>query len=268
MSRTTVGDLLREWRTRRRRSQLDLATDVGVSTRHLSFVETGRSRPSPELVLALARHLDVPLREQNTMLLAAGYAPRFSHRSLDDASMATARASIQRLLDAHLPYPGVVVDRAWNMVMANDAALMLTEGVAPELLATGANVYRLTLHPDGLARRLVNFTDVAAFMVEQLRRSVAATADPALTALLDEVLAYPNIVHIRPLLDLAGGDELPLLVPFRFAGPHGELRLFTTITTFGTPMDVTLAELAVELFYPADGETARALGELRSAAAR
>ena len=265
MPRASVGDLIREWRVRRRRSQMDLALDAGVSTRHLYFVETGRARPSPELVLALARHLDVPLRDRNTMLLAAGYAPRFSHRPLDDAAMAPIRASIQRMLDAHLPYPGLAVDRGWNMVMANEAALLLTAGVDPALLEGHVNVYRLTLHPGGLAPRLLNFTDVAAYAVEQLRRSAATTGDPGLARLLEEVLAYPDVARIRPLLDLAEGDEPPLLVPFRMAGPTGEISLFTTITTFGTPMDVTLDELAVELFYPADEASAATLRDLASA---
>ncbi|MCU1360483.1 MAG: Transcriptional regulator, Cro/CI family, partial [Ilumatobacteraceae bacterium] len=155
MARAAVGDLIKDWRSRRRRSQMDLALDVGVSTRHLSFVETGRSRPSPELVLALAHHLDVPLRERNSLLLAAGYAPRFSQTSIDDPSMQRVRTSMQRMLDAHDPYPGVVIDRQWNVVLANRAALGLTVGVDPSLLGPPMNVYRLCLHPDGLAPRTI-----------------------------------------------------------------------------------------------------------------
>jgi len=272
MGRPAIGDLIREWRTRRHRSQLDLAVDVGVSTRHLSFVETGRSRPSPELVLAIATHLDVPLRERNSLLLAAGYAPRFSHRSLDDAEMAPWRTSIQRMLDAHQPYPGVAVDRQWNVVLANEAAMMLTIGVSPEVLTQPLNVYRLTFHPDGLADRLLNLTDLAAVMMQQLRRSCAITGDPALQTLLDEVLDYPNIQRIRPLLDIAEHSasytDPPLLIPFRLATPLGEVNLFTTLTTFGTPMDVTLDELAIELFYPSDDRSADVLRDLRSATAR
>lgn len=261
MSRTTVGPLLREWRTRRRRSQLDLALDVGVSTRHLSFVETGRSRPSAELVLALARHLEVPLRERNTLLLAAGFAPRFSERSLDDESMASVREALQRMIDAHHPYPGVVIDLQWNVVLANRAALGLLGGV-PERLLDPPNIYRISLHPDGLASLTLNFTDWAAYLVQQLRRSVAATADPRLAALLDEVLAYPDVARIRPLLDVADWDDPPLLVPLRLASQVGELSLFTTLTTFGTPLDVTLDELAVELFFPADDGSAARLRRL------
>lgn len=271
MARAPIGELLREWRTRRRRSQLDLALDVGVSTRHLSFVETGRSRPSAELVLALAHHLEVPLRERNALLLAAGYAPRFSHRSLDDPSMAEVRSSIRTLLDAHLPYPGVVVDRQWNVVSANEAAMLFVADLPPHVSEPRLNVYRMSLHPDGLAARTINFTEWAAHLVRQLRRTVVLTGDPDVEALLDEVVQYPNVAHLQPLIDLGAHDEPPLLVPFRFAGPTGDLSLFTTITTFGTPRDVTLDELAIELFYPADERTAervRALSDLRAAAAR
>ncbi|HSB87367.1 MAG TPA: helix-turn-helix transcriptional regulator [Ilumatobacteraceae bacterium] len=252
MARPAVGDLLRDWRTRRRRSQLDLALDVGVSTRHLSFVETGRSRPSPELVLALAQHLDVPLRERNSLLLAAGYAPRYSHVALDDPAMNHVRTSVQRMLDAHDPYPGVAIDRQWNIVIANHAALGMLNGLPDSVLGPPPNVYRLCLHPDGLARRTNNFTDWASYLLAQLRRSIRLTGDAHLEMLLDEVTSYPNVVRLSPLLGSAEGDDPPLLVPFRMATPAGELSLFTTLTTFGTPLDVTLDELAIELFFPAD----------------
>lgn len=263
----TVGPMLRDWRVRRRRSQMDLALEVGVSTRHLSFVETGRSRPSPELVLAIAHHLEVPLRERNALLLAAGYAPRYSARPLDDERMSAVRGALQRMLDAHDPYPGVAIDRQWNVVLANAAAATLLAGV-PEPLRTPPNIYRVSLHPEALAAVTLNFTDWAAYLVQQLRRSVQATADPALQALLDEVLAYPNVDRIRPLLEMAEWEEPPLLVPLRLATPVGDLSLFTTITTFGTPMDVTLDELSVELFYPADERSDEGLRRLRDAAAR
>ncbi len=231
---------------------MDLALDVGVSTRHLSFVETGRSRPSPELVLAIAHHLDVPLRERNGLLLAAGYAPRFSQMPLEDPAMAHVRASIQRMLDAHDPYPGAVIDRQWNVAMVNRAGMMLASGVPVAVLGPPLNVYRLCLHPDGLARRTTNFTDWATYLLGQLRRSITLTGDPALTALLDEVSAYPNVAQIAPLTETGQRDEPPILVPFRLATPLGELSLFTTLTTFGTPLDVTIDELAIELFFPAD----------------
>lgn len=246
---------------------MDLAIEVGVSTRHLSFVETGRSRPSPELVLAIAHHLEVPLRERNSLLLAAGHAPRFSHRSLDDAVMAPIRTSIQRMLDAHSPYPGVVIDRQWNVVLANSAALLLMTGLPDELLTPPLNIYRLSLHPEALAGQTLNFVDWAAYLVQQLRRSVTITGDAELEALLAEVLAYPTIAQIRPLLDLAAWDDPPLLVPFRFASPVGEISMFTTLTTFGTPMDVTLDELAIELFYPADDRSDELLRTLAAATA-
>jgi transcriptional regulator with XRE-family HTH domain len=259
MARPPVGELLRDWRTRRRRSQLDLALDVGVSTRHLSFVETGRSRPSPELVLAIAHHLDVPLRERNGLLLAAGYAPRFSQISLDDSAMDHVRASIQRMLDAHDPYPGAVIDRQWNVAMVNRAGMMLAEGLPAAILGPPLNVYRLCLHPDGLASRTTNFTEWATYLLEQLRRSISVSGDPSLVALLEEVTSYPNVAQIAPMLDRPHGEDPPILVPFRLSTPLGELSLFTTLTTFGTPLDVTIDELAIELFFPADGRSEQML---------
>jgi transcriptional regulator with XRE-family HTH domain len=252
MPRSPVGELLRDWRTRRRRSQMDLALDAGVSTRHLSFVETGRSRPSPELVLALAHHLDVPLRERNALLLAAGYAPRFSQMGLDDSAMDHVRASIQRMLDAHDPYPGVAIDRQWNVAIANNAAMLMTVGLPTSVLGPPLNVYRLCLHPDGLARRTNNFADWASYLLRQLRRSIALSGDATLESLLGEVSSYPNVVQIEPFNTIGSIDEPPLLVPFRLSTPQGELSLFTTLTTFGTPLDVTLDELAIELFFPAN----------------
>jgi transcriptional regulator with XRE-family HTH domain len=258
-SRTSVGSLLREWRTRRRRSQLDLAVEVGMSTRHLSFVETGRSRPSPELLMTIAEHLDVPLRERNGLLLAAGYAPRYGHRSLDEPALRVVRDSLQRMLDAHDPFPGVVIDRCWNVVAANAAAGKLVAGVPAELLGPPMNVYRVCLHPDGLAARTVNFDDWARTLLGQLRRSLAITADPALQALLDEVTGYPDVAAIAAREPAVAGEEPPLLVPVTMRSGGVELSLFTTLTTFGTPRDVTLDELAVELFFPADDATADVL---------
>jgi transcriptional regulator with XRE-family HTH domain len=231
---------------------MDLALDVGVSTRHLSFVETGRSRPSPELVLAIAHHLDVPLRERNGLLLAAGYAPRFSQMPLDDPAMEHVRASIQRMLDAHDPYPGAVIDRQWNVAMVNRAGTMLANGMPDHVLGPPLNVYRLCLHPEGLARATTNFTDWATYLLGQLRRSIMLTGDPTLVALLEEVTSYPNVAQITPMLGASHGEDPPILVPFRLATPLGELSLFTTLTTFGTPLDVTIDELAIELFFPAD----------------
>lgn len=264
MARLPVGDLLRDWRSRRRRSQMDLALEVGVSARHLSFVETGRSRPSPELVLALAHHLDVPLRERNALLLAAGYAPRFSQVGLDDPAMDHVRTSIQRMLDAHNPYPGVAIDRQWNVTIANTAALSMTDGLPASVLGPPLNVYRLCLHPDGLARSTTNFTDWASYLLQQLRRSIMLTGDPTLELLFDEVSSYPNVAQIAPFTSMSRTEEPPLLVPFRLATSRGELSLFTTLTTFGTPLDVTIDELAIELFFPANDHTDQILREDRA----
>ncbi len=239
---------------------MDLALEVGVSPRHLSFVETGRSKPSPELVLALADRLEVPLRERNTFLLAAGYAPRYTERSIDDPSMHRVRASLQRMLDAHDPYPGVVIDRQWNVVLANAAAGALTAALPPQLLAPTLNVYRICLHPEGLAARTLNFAEWADYLLHQLRRSIVLTGDRELEQLYDEVRSYENVAALaaRPS---SAADEPPLLVPFRMAFGDHELSLFTTLTTFGTPRDVTLDELAVELFFPADDQSEAMLRE-------
>lgn len=257
MARSQVGPLIREWRHRRHRSQLDVAVDVGVSARHLSFVETGRSRPSPELVLTIADHLDVPLRERNDLLLAAGYAPRYPRTSLDDASMAQVRSSLQRMLDAHDPYPGVVIDRCWNVVLANEAAQLLTSVVPEHLTDPAVNVFRVCLHPDGLAAVTVNFDEWAGYLLRQIRRTVAVTGDAELAALEREVLTYQNVAAVAGVpMDW---DDPPLLIPFVFEFGGQRLSMFTTLTTFGTPRDVTLDELSVELFYPADDATERAL---------
>jgi len=263
MATRTVGPLVRDWRTRRRRSQLDLALEVGVSPRHLSFVETGRSRPSPELLLAVAEHLDVPLRERNTLLLAAGYAPRYSHTRLDDRSMERVRVTLQRLLDAHDPYPGVVVDRSWDIVVANAAAGALVAGLPASVTMPRLNVFRLCLHPDGLAGRTVNFPEWSAYLLGELHRAAAASADADLAALVAEIEGYPNIEPSAGWRHGTADGELPLLVPLRLRTESSELSMFTTITTFGTPQDVTLSELAVELFYPADDGTERALRSAR-----
>ena len=255
MPKEAVGTLVREWRGRRHRSQLDLALEVGVSARHLSFVETGRAKPSPELVIALAEGLDVPLRERNTMLLAAGYAPRYGETSLGDPSMTMMHAAIQRLLDAHDPYPGLVIDRHWNVVLSNRAAAMLVATLPPSLLGPPLNVYRVCLHPDGLASRTRNFPAWAGYLLHQLRRSVVLTNDPTLRAMQDEVMAYPNVAELARGERGAAWEEPPLLVPVVLELGGAVLSLFTTLTTFGTPRDITLDELAVELFFPADPET-------------
>lgn len=257
MGGARVGALLAEWRHRRRVSQLAVASDVGVSTRHLSYVETGRSRPSPELILTLSEHLDVPLRDRNVMLLAAGYAPRYSQSSLEDPSMQVVRGSLQRMLDAHHPYPGVVIDRSWNVVLSNAAALALLDGVAEHVLQPRINVFRVCLHPEGLASRTANFTDWSQYLLGQIRRTIRLTGDDELQALEQELLAMPSVADVDPRRrepSEVDGDP-PLLVPFELDTADGRWSLFTTLTTFGTPLDVTLEELSVELFFPADVQT-------------
>lgn len=247
-----VGPLLRDWRARRRRSQMDLALDVGVSPRHLSFIETGRSLPSASMLLALAEGLDLPLRERNQLLLAAGYAPRYPEHALDADALAQVRASLQRLLDAHDPYPGLVVDRQWNVVLANASAGALA-GLVPEALRQPAmNVYRASLHPEGLAARTVNFDAWAPHLLDTLHRSVLSTGDPGLAALEREVRAYDNVAALAAAPPPAPTAAPVLLLPMVLELPAGQVSLFTTLTTFGTPRDVTLDELCVELFWPSD----------------
>lgn len=251
-----VGEHLREWRTRRRRSQMDLALDVGVSTRHLSFIETGRAKPSPAMLDALADALEVPLRERNVLLLAAGYAPRYTALALDAECMGPVRSALERLLQAHDPYPGLVLDRLWNVVLANRSAQALTAVLPAHLTAGGLNVFRASLHPEGLAAFTANFAEWATYLLQTLRRHAVRTGDPALWALEREVLAYPNVASLPRSSALDGAGEQPqLLLPCLLRLPQGPLSMFTTLTSFGIPVDITLAELSVELFYPADEES-------------
>jgi transcriptional regulator with XRE-family HTH domain len=256
-----VGELLREWRTRRRLSQLDVSVGAGVSTRHLSYVETGRARPSPELVLTLADHLDVPLRERNALLLAAGYAPRYRESRLDDPSLAPVLASVQRMIDAHDPYPALVVDRRWDLVMANSAASGLVGLVSPELVGPRLNVYRATLHPDGLVRHSPNAGEWVPSWLDVLRRQAILTGDPEVQALYDEVSMYPAATAALDSRPLPTEDPAVVIV-VALDTPGGPTSMFTTLTTFGTALDVTLDELTVELFWPADPESAEVLRRL------
>lgn len=256
MVSNNVGTLVRHWRHQRSRSQLEIAHEIGVSPRHLSFVETGRSRPSPELIDAIGIHLDVPLRERNTMLLAAGFAPRYRHTALDDPTMRSIVASLQRLLDAHDPFPGLVLDRHWNVVLANAAAGAFSALLPDHLVGPPMNVFRASLHPDGLAAHTIGFDEWAGHLLAQLRRQVAITGDPNLIDIEREVTAYPNVAELSDRVDWATPSEPPeLLVPFRLDLDGTELSMFTTLTTFGTPRDVTLDELAIELFFPTDTAT-------------
>jgi transcriptional regulator with XRE-family HTH domain len=251
-----VGPLLRDWRQRRRLSQLDLALEAGVSTRHLSFVETGRSRPSPEMVLTLADQLEVPLRERNQLLLAAGYAPQYGARSLDDPELLHIRDALGKLLAGHEPYPAFAVDRHWNMQMSNSALGPLLDGVADALLMPPVNCMRVALHPDGLAPRIINLGDWRGHLLHRLARELQLSGDPELEELQEELFSYPG-----PVSDTAP-DATAIMVELHLAAPDGgELRFFSTITTFGTSSDVTVSELSVEAFFPADDETARRLRE-------
>jgi transcriptional regulator with XRE-family HTH domain len=245
-----LGTLLRDWRQRRRLSQLDLALEAGVSARHLSFLETGRSKPSREMVLHLSQQLEVPLRDRNRMLLAAGFAPAFEERPIDAPEMAPVREALDRVLTGHEPYPAVVVDRWWNLVAANGSIATFTADVAAELMEPPVNVLRVSLHPEGMASRILNYGEWRAHLLERLRRQVALTADERLAALYDELSAYPG-----ETADVHGpGGEIA--VPLRFDAGGRELSFFSTIATFGTAVDITLAELAIEAFFPADEKTA------------
>ena len=260
--RTRVGPLLRDWRRRRRMSQMELALEAGISTRHLSFVETGRSRPSAEMVLHLADRLEVPLRERNELLLAAGFAPQYAARDFDDPALREVRDAVSRVLAAHEPYPAIAVDRYWNLVASNEALGPFLEGVAPELLVPPVNTIRLALHPDGVAPRIVNLGEYRADLLERLDRAARLTGDPLLAELHAEMLGYPGGRDGVPGRR-DGSPDAAVTVGLRLAPAPGsdrpELSFFSTITTFGTAVDVTVSELAVEAFFPADPATAEHL---------
>lgn len=247
----TFGTLMRQWRLRRRLSQLDLALEADVSARHVSFIETGRSTPSRTMVLRLAEVLDVPPREQNRLLLAAGYAPQYPERSLEDPDMTAIRTGIDRILAAYNPFPCVVVDRGWQIVRANEGAAILLDGVSPALLEN-PNALRIALHPDGLAPRIRNLGQWRHHLVERLRREVAAGGSAELTQLLTEIDSYPG----------GSGEtaDLGVAVPLELFTTDGRLLSFLSmVTTFGTALDLTAAELSIEAFLPADEATAAAL---------
>lgn len=252
-----IGDLLREWRHRRRLSQLDLACAADISTRHLSFLETGRSTPSRDMLLHLAERLEVPLRERNALLLAAGFAPVYRQRGLDDPALGAARRAIDLVLKGHEPYPALAVDRHWTLVAANAAVPPLLAGIAPALLQPPVNVLRLSLHPDGLAPRIVNLAEWRAHILARLHHQVDLTADATLEVLLGELRSYKPVGGARGAGD--DGRYGGVVVPLQLATPDGTLSFFSTTTVFGTPVDVTLSELAIESFFPADAPTANAL---------
>ncbi len=259
----SVGELVRRWRQLRRMSQLDLALEAEISTRHLSFIETGRSIPSREMVLRLAEHLDVPLRERNALLLAAGYAPAFQARKLSDPALRPAREAIDALLSAHEPFPALAVDRRWTLIAANRAVQPLIAGAAPELLKPPVNVLRLSLHPQGMAPRIANLAEWRDHLLYRLRRQHADSADAALGALVDELAAYPcGASRPRSAETLAS-----IAVPLRLRTENGILSFLSATMMFGAPLDATLSEIALETFLPADAETAAALRLNRSPSA-
>ena len=256
---------MRQWRQRRRLSQLHLACDAGISTRHLSFVETGRSHPSREMLLHLSEQLEVPVRERNVLLVAAGYAPIFPERPLADPALAPARAAIDLILDKQQPYPAFALDRQWRIVASNAVLPELYDGVAPDLLQPPVNAMRLSLHPNGLAPRIVNLAEWRAHLLYRLRRQVELTADAALIDLLSEVNRYP-----------AGGAgpiqttqlENEIAVPFKIKVAGDILCFFSMTTVFGTAVDVMLSELVLELFFPADDDTTETVRRMAAASGR
>lgn len=253
-----VGELVRHWRERRGLTQMRLAHDANVSPRHLSFIETGRSQPSREVVLRLAQKLDVPLRQRNALLLAGGFAPAFGEHSFDSPDFANVRHLIDQLLKGFEPNPALAVDRHWNIVAANGAVSMMMGGVSEVLLRPPVNALRLALHPDGAAPRIANFVEWRAHILERLRHQVDTTGDETLAALEQELLDYPAPAGIEPWVK----DDSRVLVPLRLRTPVGLLRLVSTTMVFGTPLDVTLSELAIEVFLPVDEETAAAIRAL------
>jgi transcriptional regulator with XRE-family HTH domain len=255
-----IGELIKEWRLRRRLSQLDLACDAEISTRHLSFLETGRSMPSREMLLHLADRMEIPLRDRNVMLRAAGFAPTYQERALDDPSFQSARQSIDLILSMHDPNPALAVDRHWTMAAANKAVGSLIAGVDPLLLAPPVNVIRLSLHPAGLAPRIINLVEWRQHIIVRLRRQIETTGDPVLADLVEEVRDYP--LPPGPAGKARAQDHDIVAVPFRLATVHGPLSFFSTTTVFGTPVDITLSELAIEAFFPADQATITVMRQL------
>ncbi len=251
-AQTPIGSLMRDWRLRRRISQLDLAIEAEVSARHLSFIETGRSVPSRAMVLRLAEALDVPLRDQNHLLLAAGLAPVYAERTLDDPDMGAVRDGVTRVLDAYHPFPCVVIDRTWNLLQANAGTALMLEGVAPHLL-NRPNALRITLHPEGMAPRIRNLAEWRHHLISRLHREVTVSGSAELADLLAEIESYPG--GMEPVRDLGG-----VVVPLELTAADGAVLTFlSTVTTFGTALDLTAAELSIEAFLPADAQTAAAL---------
>jgi transcriptional regulator with XRE-family HTH domain len=248
-----AGEVLREWRQRRRMTQLDLALEAEISAKHLSFLETGRAQPSREMVLNLAERLEIPLRERNGLLVAAGFAPVYGERSLSDPPLAKAKEAVELVLKGHEPFPAVAVDRHWNLVSANKPIGILIAGASAGLLKPPVNVLRLSLHPDGLARQIANFHEWRAHLIARLKRQVDLSGDAKLAELLREISAYPK--PSRSVVPIREGDANDVVIPLVFDSRAGRLSLFSTMTIFGSPVDVTLSELAIESFLPPHTET-------------
>jgi transcriptional regulator with XRE-family HTH domain len=265
---TVIGELVRSWRSRRNLSQLALATEADISQKHLSFIESGRSAPSREMVLHLADQLDIPLRDRNALLLAAGYAPIFRDRLLSDPALGRARTAIELILKAHEPYPAISVDRHWTMVMANACVATLVAGVDPALMKPPVNVMRLSLHPRGLAPLIVNFAEWREHLLGRLRRQLRLRPDPAMLALQTELLGYPTAKKKQKSDSHSEGNLDEIAVPLRLRTHLGELSFFSTITVFGTPVEIILSELSVEAFYPSDAATADIMQNVYRQAAR
>ena len=258
-----AGEYLRTWRQRRRMSQLEFALEAEISQRHLSFLESGRSVPSRDMLLHLAERLEVPLRERNAMLLAAGYAPVYAERSLEDPAMAAARQAIELVLKGHEPYPALAVDRHWNLVAANAALAPMLAGVADRaLLEPPVNVLRLSLHPRGLAPRIANLAQWRAHLLDRLRRQIVVTSDPVLADLLRELSTYPVNNTLAAIDAAPPTDHGGVFVPLELVTDAGLLSFISTTTVFGTPRDITLSELALEAFFPANAETAEIVRRL------
>lgn len=254
-----VGEQLRDWRQRRRLTQMDLAAIAETSTRHVSFIETGRSLPSRAMLMRLVEHLDVPLRERNHLLTAAGLAPMYRESRLDEPALQQARAAVELVLKGHEPYPALALDRYWNIVATNRAVAPFLAGAPASLLQPPVNMVRLSLHPDGLAPRVINFGQIRSHLLHNIRRQASITGDAVLHQLLAEVSAYPapaDADDTAPSL----ADNVAMQLQLRSA--HGDLAFISTITVFGTPLDITLAELAIESFFPADAHTAAVLRAL------
>ena len=257
MKPASLGEQLREWRVRRRMSQMDLALDSEISTRHLSFIETGRSRPSAAMLQRIADCLEVPHRARNALLLAGGYAPDYQERPLDSTEMAGMKAIVEHVLKGHEPYPALAVDRHWNMIAANSAVEILTRLAAPELFVPPVNVLRIALHPDGLAPHIVNHGEWRTHLLERLDHQIEASADAGLIALREELAGYPAGADAHD-----GSEANGIAVPLILETPMGQIRFVSTVTIFGTPVDITLSELAIEAFFPADADSAALLQAL------